>query len=194
MIIYNFLRNILENGFKKQKQIINEKINTANLSGKKILDLGCGTGSYSEFFLTENYYGLEIEPSYIKFAKQCNGKNYVLGDGRYLPFHDCLFGAVCAISVFHHLSRSDINDVLKELKRVILPDGFILIMDQSRFDVHPLVDWIFNFIRYFDKGNFIREPKENLDIISADPEIRIIENFIFRSGLITNQAIIIKKK
>lgn len=191
--IYNFLRFILECGFKKQKQIIRDRLLDGNRIGPKILDIGCGTGTYADLFDANNYFGLEITPSYIKYAKQHKKGNFICADARHIPFKNKTFGAICLIAIFHHLSISHVTDILKELKRITLPKGLVLVMDQSNIKVNVAVDWLFQAIRYFDKGKFIRTPKENLDIVSMEPGFTITDTWTFRNGLITYQAILIKK-
>ncbi|MEK6715216.1 MAG: class I SAM-dependent methyltransferase [Candidatus Omnitrophota bacterium] len=191
--IYNFLRYILENGFKKQEQIIQNILLNNNHIEPKILDVGCGTGTYASFFKANNYFGIEIDPAYIKYAKQHKNGNFLCANARYMPFKSNTFGAVYVIAIFHHLSASHITDILKELKRITLPRGLILIMDQSNIKINLGVDWLFQIIRYFDKGKFIRKPKENLDIVSMEPDLTITDEWTFRSGLITYQAMFIKK-
>ena len=191
--IYNSLRFILDNGFKKQKRFIKDKFLTKEFPGSRILDLGCGTGSYTDIFNTDGYFGLEIDKNYIRYAKQHKKGNFVLGDAGYLPFKNETFGGVCAIAVFHHLPTSRILGILKEIKRVILPKGLFLMIDQGDIKVNLFLDWFFELIRYFDKGKFIRVPKENLEILSSEPAFKIIDNCTFRNGLITYQAILMRK-
>ncbi len=191
--IYNLLRLILENGFKKQKQIIRDRLLSKNHVDSKILDVGCGTGTYSDLFEANNYFGIELDSNYIQYAKQYKKRNFTRANALHMPFRNKTFGAVYVIAIFHHLSTSDTTDILKELKRVTLPGGLVLIMDQCNIKVNVCIDWLFQSIRYFDKGKYIRKPRENLDIISMEPGLTIIDTWTFRNGLITYQAILTKK-
>ena len=190
---YNLLRFILENGFKKQKQIIQYRLLDKNRIESKILDVGCGTGTYAGLFKASDYFGIEIDSAYVKYAKQHKKGNFIRANARYMPFRNKTFGAVYVIAIFHHLSVPHISDILKELKRITLPNGLLLIMDQCNIKVNVAVDWLFQTIRYFDKGGFVRKPKENMDIISREPGLTIVDTWTFRNGLITYQAILIKK-
>ena len=194
IIIYNLLRDILENGFKKQKQYIRDKLFTQELRGEKILDLGCGTGTYAQLFDEHSYIGLEINQDYIKYAKQCKEGNFVLGNACCLPFKNGAFGSVCSIAVFHHLPEAQILDILKEVKRVIGYSRLFLLMDQVDIRVNFLIDWLFRLIRYFDKGKFIRTPQDNLNILAKEPDFDIIDSWTFRNCLITYQGILLRRK
>lgn len=193
VFIYNLLRLLLENGFKKQKQILRDSF-IKDSSGSRILDLGCGTGTYTGLFNPDSYFGLEINLEYIKDAKQHKEGNFVRADGSFLPFKNDTFGQVCSIAVFHHLPTPQILGILREIKRVVLPGGLFLLMDQSEISVNLSLDWLFRLIRYFDKGKFIRRPEDNLEILTREPGFKIIDNWTFRSGLITYQAILVKKE
>ncbi len=191
--IYNLLRFILENGFKKQRLFIQNKFLNNISPGAKILDLGCGTGTYTDLLSRRNYIGLEINPVYIKYATRCGKGAFIRADACRLPFKNEIFDAVCVIATFHHLSDIEFIEVLKEVERTILPKGLFLIMDQSNIKVNFIFNWLFDLIRYFDKGKFIRKPKENLDIVLTEPGFRLVDNWTFVNGLFTYQAILMKK-
>lgn len=193
-LVYNGLRTILENGFKEQKKYIKDAFIIEELRGGKVLDLGCGMGTYAELFDPHNYVGLEISKSYIRYAKQHKRGDFVLGDGRHLPFKSAAFGAVCSVAVFHHIPDEELFGILGEVKRVMFPSGVFLFMDQVDIKLNLFVDWLFRLIRRFDKGKFIRTPKENLAILAREPGLDIIDSWIFRNGMITYQGVILKRK
>lgn len=197
-MVYNILRYILESGFRKQKRFIKDILITEDLHKRKILDLGCGTGTYTNLFDQYDYIGLEIDPVYIEYARRYRNGNFVLGDACRLPFKNGTFGLVCSIAVFHHLSEAQILDVLKEVERVVAPCGLFLLIDQVAARMNFLIDWLFRLIRYFDKGKFIRTPEENLNILTKiltkQSAFDIIYNWNFRNGLITYQGMLLRRK
>lgn len=59
------------------------------------------------------------------------------------------------MGVFHHLSNEDCQQVFSELKRVVKPEGLLLIMEDTK-SKSPLTE----FIHYLDQGDYIRAEKE----------------------------------
>lgn len=95
-----------------------------------ILDLGCGTGELRRHIKPEFYLGIDINVSYIKYAKirfSVKNTKFELGDIiSYKPQQK--FDTVFIISVVHHLSGSQLRKVcelLKEanVKTVVIIDG-----------------------------------------------------------------------
>lgn len=97
-----------------------------DLSGKYILDLGCGTATYTPYLdeSFKNVIGLDLSHNNIIIAKEINKKSeYVCGDGLNLPFKDCSFDAVFVGQVLHHFP--DVKDPLKEINRILKKNGII---------------------------------------------------------------------
>jgi ubiquinone/menaquinone biosynthesis C-methylase UbiE len=55
----------------------------------------------------------------------------VIGDAEELPFKDNSFDAVFSGFTLHHLVN-DINEIIKELKRVLKPKGFIFLIEPNK--------------------------------------------------------------
>lgn len=98
-------------------------------SGKKILDVGCGTGIGSGYLATKGFSvtGIDIDSESIKWgtAKKLH-RNLVLieGQGERLPFDDETFDVVIAFECIEHMD-SPYAFVL-EAKRVLKPDGILI--------------------------------------------------------------------
>ena len=116
-----------------------------DVSGKNILDVGCGRGEFSIWLALQgaNVSGLDIGPSLIEAAKaqaQVNGVScdFRAGDIRRLPFKDEAFDFVLSIAVLHHLSEPDVITSLKECDRVLKRGGLFLayepVEDSKAFD------------------------------------------------------------
>lgn len=99
-----------------------------------ILDLGCGNGRLVKLFedLRINYTGIDISPNLISEAMQDFGENdrqkFVVGDALNLPFADNSFDKVYSIAFFHHIPSKKMRiQVMNELKRVLKPEGILLL-------------------------------------------------------------------
>ncbi|WP_175058794.1 class I SAM-dependent methyltransferase [Thermococcus sp. 2319x1] len=101
----------------------------------KVLDLACGVGGFS--FLLEDYgfevVGVDISEDMInkaiEYAKEKNSRvKFIVGDARELPFEDETFDYVLFLgNTTVHFLPKELNEVFKEVKRVLKKDGLFLI-------------------------------------------------------------------
>ena len=84
-----------------EKQAVAELLLT-NSSRGKLLDVGCGTGHWSQFFgeLGLTVTGVDISPEMIRVAneKNTNGVSFKIADIHHLPFEDGMFDVSAAIT------------------------------------------------------------------------------------------------
>lgn len=177
--IFNVLRKILEINFIVQKKLIKKQF--GNLEGKKILDIGCGTGEFADQFEKAYYYGIDIFPEYIEHAKKTNKGKFAVMDATDLRFSDQEFDAVLIMAILHHLDDETTRKVLAEARRVTKPGGRILIMEDAK--IKSFLNFITKPIQALDKGDFIRTAKEYQSLIA--PYFEIDKQGEFRSGAIT---------
>lgn len=100
-------------------------------SGQKVLDVGCGEGSLI-FELSKNlkdkiFYGIDISKTGINKAarRTINKAQFILYDGKNVPFSDNYFDLVLSSFVFEHLENPKI--IFDEMTRVVKKDGLIII-------------------------------------------------------------------
>lgn len=95
--------------------------NNLTFKNKKLLDIACGRGGYARFFLKKGAIvaALDITDKYFQKFK---GINFILGDGRKLPFKDNSFDIVFSSSTIEHITEQ--QKFVNELKRVLKKDGF----------------------------------------------------------------------
>ncbi|MCD6471014.1 class I SAM-dependent methyltransferase [bacterium] len=99
--------------------------------GDKVLDLGCGNGRFYELFKNKKveYIGVDNCQKLISLArKKYPNANFIFGDALNLPFKNSEFDLVFSIAVFHHIpSQKYRRQVLKEIYRVLKPDGLLVL-------------------------------------------------------------------
>ena len=92
---------------------------------RTILDVGCGTGHFSQPLVRENFIvGIDISPEMLAFARN-KGLAVVQGPAENLPFKSGSFDVVFANSVIQLIR--DGRGFLKELVRSVRPGGRIII-------------------------------------------------------------------
>jgi ubiquinone/menaquinone biosynthesis C-methylase UbiE len=171
--IFSCLRKLAELNFAKQKKLI--KNNLEIIPGKKILDIGCGTGEFAGLFKNLDYTGIDIDPAYIDYAKKHYPGSFQIMDATQLDFPDETFDRLLIMATLHHLDNEQMAQVLAEAKRVLKNDGRAIIMEHAH--IAALEDWSARFFQKFDKGDFIREPADYQEAIQKYFKILKQENF-----------------
>lgn len=121
-----------------------------------IIDLGCGTGTYTRKLskVASEVYGVDFSPEMIKIAKKRNGKTkYTVADlERELPFEDNKFKLALSIMVLHSLPN--ITNTLKETYRILKPNGRLIVVIP-----HPARIEQFRSIQLEDKEKYLTPQK-----------------------------------
>lgn len=103
-----------------------------------VLDVACGTGELERLVLTEcptqQIVGVDISEKMLVFAKQkClayPNVSFHLANASALPFASNSFDVIVSANAFHYFDDPLI--ALGEMKRVLKPDGTVVIMDWCR--------------------------------------------------------------
>jgi len=114
--------------------------NTVDLPGAKVLDYGCGDGSFSHILASHgaHVYGIDLSPQRIMQAKAATNPNhpgraeFFVGDAHQTPFPDNTFDLVVGNGALHHL---DLERAYAEISRVLKPRGRAFFMEPMFF--HP---------------------------------------------------------
>lgn len=95
----------------------------------RLLDLGCGFGKNAVRLETLGFetYGLDIAASAIERCRQLVRfpERFVAGSATALPWDDQTFDRVLDIGCIHCLPRDLVGTALKELARVLKPEGLL---------------------------------------------------------------------
>jgi ubiquinone/menaquinone biosynthesis C-methylase UbiE len=135
--------------------------------GSRILDLGCGVGAYARAVAAASGAAVVAvdasQPSVRLAARNDPGRQaaYAAASGTALPFADGAFDLAYTINMLHHLKRGEQEDALREVRRVLRPDGTLLVFEINLRN--PLFRFymrrIFPRTRRIDRGDeeFIRD-------------------------------------
>jgi SAM-dependent methyltransferase len=111
------------------------------VAGRSVLDVGCNTG-YGTVRLASvarRAVGVDVSPAALSEARQRAGADrveYLLVDGRTLPFPDATWDVVTSFQVIEHLD--DPHVYLREIERVLAPGGVALLTTpNARFRLDP---------------------------------------------------------
>ncbi len=95
---------------------------------KKIIDVGCGTGAILQRLgNSEKNVGIDLSPLAIAFCRDRGLDNVLEGDMCAMPFANESFDAAICSSVLYHQWVTDVGRALREIHRVLRPNGVLLI-------------------------------------------------------------------
>ncbi len=156
-VVYNAIQRILAfAGSKAVYKKIGEYMDAG--LGNSVLDVGCGTGKYTQIFEKADYVGVDISNDYLNYArtKYPFGK-FLNMDSTKLSFPDDSFKYVFSASTFHHLSDDQAERTAEEMKRVCKSGGTVYVID----NVFPSkVNFIGYLLFKLDRGNYQRNFRE----------------------------------
>ncbi|MEK7516098.1 MAG: methyltransferase domain-containing protein [Patescibacteria group bacterium] len=95
--------------------------------GKRVLDIGCGTGAFSKRLVDKGFEvtSLDVNPLALEYCRKRRLTNVVTGDAVALPFPDNSLDTVVALDILEHLD--DDRAAAAEWMRVLAPGGMLLV-------------------------------------------------------------------
>lgn len=140
---YDYLESLSEHIFKNWRQKL-----LAKAEGK-IIEIGVGTGKNFPYY-PENadVTGIDIADKMLPFAEKRAAKlglavKLMEGDVQSLSFPDNSFDTAVATFVFCSVPDPVLG--LKELKRIVKPDGQILLLEHVRID-RPVIGFLMDML------------------------------------------------
>jgi len=117
-------------GRLKRDYRVSFTLNFAEILGKKplkILDLGCGVGTYSEAAAKDGHsvVSVDISKEALCLSKERGLTNLVCASAIHLPFKPCTFDRVLFIDVIEHLRET--AKAFLDIRRVLAPKGLLIL-------------------------------------------------------------------
>jgi ubiquinone/menaquinone biosynthesis C-methylase UbiE len=131
-----------------------------NARGKKILEVGCGTGLYARRLLKKGakVYGIDISEAMLEIArKEVKKAEFKLASVEKIPYKSGSFDIVLAPLMLGYLPKW--GKAFKEISRVLKPKGvFIFSVDNPIFSVRKKIR--VKGKKYYVFGDYFREGKK----------------------------------
>jgi ubiquinone/menaquinone biosynthesis C-methylase UbiE len=163
---WEFIIDIIVLHYKKMLKNMGKNLNYSNL---KYIDIGCGRGNKTYKISkklelnNKNIYGADIEKwgpyeqsnlnHKFNFIKIKNGK--INGETNYFDFATCIL-------MLHHVENLD--DFLKEVKRVLKPGGILIVIEHNIYDdydhlILDMLHFLYGYLvdknhKYIDNPDF----------------------------------------
>ena len=197
--LWNLFRRLLEFNFREEKRVIGvelkplaDRIRREEHRKPRILDLGCGTGELASVFLKRgySYAGIDIEPERIAYAAKAypQGKFHVM-DATALAYPDAYFDQILVTGVLHHLSDGEVRNIVKEMKRVLRPEGRALVMEDIA--LRGSLNLLGVLVHLADEGAHIRRPNEYTPLL--EPHLIVRATYPVRCGVCDYQAFVLER-
>lgn len=141
---------------------IHEKI-PFNGTGKKILDIGCGSSGLSMELASKGYHVYALDAnlnSVLPFVKHRN-LEFLRGDIRKTPWEDAYFDFVTCVSVLEHIGPPETTKedmiALREIRRILKDDGqLILTVPFGLKSIHIHQGWFSaDYGRIYDQHSLV---------------------------------------
>ena len=146
---YDLLNHLLSGNIDKRwRRRVVQSLGKFLSPGARVLDVGCGTGDLSiELFenTAAQVTGLDFCGPMLKLAKtKAPQLQFIEGDALNLPFAEASFDGLTIGFALRNLA--DVDRGLRELLRVLKPDGYVAILEFS----HPANPAFASFVRFYN--------------------------------------------
>jgi SAM-dependent methyltransferase len=95
-----------------------------------VCDLGCGPGHVGQYLLERgvDVMGIDLSPGMLEEARRLSpGIDFREGDMRAIPGDDGSWAGIVCFYAIIHLPPEDVAKALREMSRVLQPDGLLLL-------------------------------------------------------------------
>ena len=154
--LFLFCRGVFEANFRAIRRSIREQLPPER--DRRVLDVACGPGAFSELFPAEGYVGVDLNERYIRYAQRHYRGTFRVMDARKLEFGDQTFDDVLVYGLLHHLNDTDARAVLEGIARVLKPTGRALIIED--IPTESRLNLIGHLLHRIENGHFIRAAHE----------------------------------
>ena len=151
-------------------------------TGDSVLEVGAGTGNFLNLFreVAGALVAVDLTPAMLRvardrFPEMC----LVVGDGARLPIPSRAFHLVATAQALHHIHEP--LPVLKELRRVVMADGKVLVVDQAATERYEQAAFMTQLEAIRDPSHAVSRPPSAMRVLvrAAGLEIvdeRLVEN------------------
>jgi ubiquinone/menaquinone biosynthesis C-methylase UbiE len=123
-----------------------------------ILEIGCGTGSYTRLIDRSGYIALDIDINIIKIAKKyCINSEFIVASALNLPFKKEIFDLICTWAVFEEIAKGTEKQMVVEIERTLTSNAAFLLSAYNDNIVCKILDpaYVFRGFRHYNLKKFL---------------------------------------
>ncbi len=139
-----------------------------DVTGLRILDLGCGTCKVLRRIRDEmEYVGIDMNASYIEsakkeFAARETAKFYCMDLNAFAGQCETKFDLVVMSGVMHHITDAEVDAAMESIKRILSLKGRFVSQDGVYTDgMNPIAKLLLNL----DRGEYVRHERDWLRLM-----------------------------
>ena len=163
--------------------------------GMRVLDVGCGTGAQLAIYQEAGceVCGIDLSQSMLRIARKKLSEQAVLttGDATRMPFTDQAFDLVISSLFLHQLDAGVRSVALEEVKRVVHPEGRIMLVDFHPGPVNSLkgkltemfissVEVLAGWEHYSNSRDFLS--RGGIPYLASTHQLKVRKKIIVRDG------------
>jgi SAM-dependent methyltransferase len=151
-----------------------------DLPVRRVLDVGCGTGTNARRFEHAEYVGLDINERYLQMARARHAGKFVQADLTETDLSSLgTFDTILVNSFLHHVSDDHVRRILSRLTALVAPDGRVHVLELV---LPPRLSRA-RVMAKLDRGRFARSIESWTGLFSAAFEPVVTEPYTFGGGL-----------
>jgi len=144
--------------------------------GESVLEVGCGTGHFLSLFAGRARIAIGIDVTFGMLRRASVEHPNVLpvqGDGARLPLGARSIDLVASAQALHHIRRP--VPVVREMARVVRPDGRVLIVDQVAPESYEEAAFMTRLDTIRDPSHAVSRPRSAFHIVLRSAGLEIID-------------------
>ncbi|GAC1320022.1 MAG: class I SAM-dependent methyltransferase [Chloroflexota bacterium] len=148
-------------------------------------DLGCGPGQIARYLADRGLRvtGVDISHGMVAVAQRLNPDiDFLQGSMLDLPFENDSLGGLAAFYSVIHIPRGRLPEAFAEMRRVLKPDGVLLVSFHIGNEARHLDDWFgkdvsidFHFFTQAELKSFVTEAGFSIDEVHQRPPYAGVE-------------------
>jgi len=165
--IFNLFLSVVGGGSRSFTTLVREYIRPDNYMS--ILDLCCGTSNILPYLEYSEYIGIDLN---VKNTEHCRKKyadkrnvHFINGDiNPFLRSNEKQFDIILFLSGMHHFCDADLISCLRNVQRVLKPEGRLITIDGCLESDLPLIA---KLMLKNDRGKYVRIKDAWIEIVSS---------------------------